>query len=207
MKKTTRFFIPVGIVLISLAIFLAGYNIWQDSEADFYAEQTAIELTAQIRADDDLEEDAEDVPDYILNPEMDMPVVEMNGREYIGTLEISSYDLQLPILSEWSYAGLRKSPARYEGSVYSGDLIIAGHNFRRHFRNLKNLKMGTEIIFTDADGNVFRYEVVELEILKPTAVEEIHEGDWDMTLFTCTIGGRSRVVIRCECTEGLRFCE
>ena len=51
------------------------------------------------------------------------------------------------------------------------------------------------------DGNVFRYEVVELETLMPTAIEEMTSGDWDLTLFTCTIGGGSRVTVRCELAE------
>jgi sortase A len=29
-------------------------------------------------------------------------------------------------------------------------------------------------------------------------VEEMESDEWDLTLFTCTIGGKSRVTIRCE---------
>jgi sortase A len=43
-----------------------------------------------------------------------------------------------------------------------------------------------------------------LEILRPTAVEEMISGDWDLTLFTCTIGGATRVTIRCEKTKDLQ---
>ena len=53
------------------------------------------------------------------------------------------------------------------------------------------------------DGNVFSYEVMALETLAPTAVEEMTEGDWDLTLFTCTVGGTTRLAVRCEALDAL----
>jgi len=43
--------------------------------------------------------------------------------------------------------------------------------------------------------------VAAREVLLPTAVEEMTAGEWDLTLFTCTLGGRSRVTVRCELVE------
>lgn len=137
-------------------------------------------------------------PDYLLNPEMDMPELKVDGRQYIGVLKIPSLKLQLPIMGEWSYPKLRTAPCRYVGSVYQNNMVICGHNYDRHFGRLKTLKIGAEVDFTDAEGNVFRYKVVELETLKPYAVNQMKSGDWDLTLFTCTIGGRTRVTVRCE---------
>ena len=31
-------------------------------------------------------------------------------------------------------------------------------------------------------------------------VEEMEAGEWDFTMFTCTIGGSNRVTVRCEAT-------
>ena len=45
-------------------------------------------------------------------------------------------------------------------------------------------------------GNVFIYKMVERETLNPTDIEEMKDGDWDLTLFTCTVGGKTRVTIR-----------
>ena len=42
---------------------------------------------------------------------------------------------------------------------------------------------------------------MEIETLKPRAIEEMDSGEWDLTLFTCTIGGSYRVTVRCEKTE------
>ena len=31
----------------------------------------------------------------------------------------------------------------------------------------------------------------------PDSIEQMKQGDWDLTLFTCTVGGRSRFAVRC----------
>ncbi len=133
-----------------------------------------------------------------------MRTIEIDGYLYIGTLSIPSYGLELPVMSEWSYPGLKIAPGRYTGSVWTDDLIICGHNYERHFGNLKYLEAGDEITFTDVDDNVFNYQVEEVYILQPTDVEEMvsqSSGEWDLTLFTCTIGGQTRVTVRCSRTE------
>ena len=113
------------------------------------------------------------IPDYVLNPEMDMPQEEVDGQEYSGVLTIPALSLDLPVIGEWSYSNLRTAPCRYAGSVYLNNMVIAAHNYRSHFGRLKDLPQGEEVIFTDMDGNVFRYRTAEMEILSPFAVEEM----------------------------------
>ena len=54
---------------------------------------------------------------------------------------------------------------------------------------------------TDADGNHFVYEVALLETLHPTSIQEMKHSNFDLTLFTCTVGGKMRVTVRCERVE------
>ena len=63
-------------------------------------------------------------------------------------------------------------------------------------KELKSLAEGDVATFTDMAGNVFIYKMVERETLNPTDIEEMEDGDWDLTLFTCTVGGKTRVTIR-----------
>ena len=51
--------------------------------------------------------------------------------------------------------------------------------------------------FTDVEGNVLSYTVAETELLDGSDVEAMEAGDWDLTLFTCTVGGKTRVTVRC----------
>ena len=105
-------------------------------------------------------------------------------------------ELELPVISEWNYPNLKIAPCRYGGSAYLNNLIICGHNYRSHFGNLKHLTVGDLAFFTDTDGNVFTYKMVGQETLSKTSAEAMESGEWDLTLFTCTVGGKNRVTIR-----------
>lgn len=195
-KNKGRTLIICGLLLITAALLLTGYNIWDEHRAADSAGDIMEQLDSLLPSPADPSDTAA-VPDYILNPNMDMPVTTIDGQDYIGVLTIPALNLSLPIMSEWSYPKLKLAPNRYLGSAYTGDLIIAGHNYRTHFGGLSTLSAGDEVIFTDVDGNEFTYAVVELEDLMSTDVERMQAGDWDLTLFTCTLGGRSRVTVRC----------
>lgn len=193
-----------GLLLMAAALILTGYNIWDGQRAAKASEEVleefppilrdrAEEPRAQIPTGPDVE-----IPDYILNPDMEMPVIEIDGNEYIGILEIPSLGLELPIMGQISYDKLKISPCRYSGSAYKGNLVIAGHNYRRHFSSLKTLPADETVIFTDVDGNCFYYKTVENQVLEPSQIQEMITGDWDLTLFTCTYGGQARFALRCE---------
>lgn len=138
------------------------------------------------------------IPDYVLCPDMEMPTARINETYYIGVLRIPALGLELPVVSTWSYANLRIAPCRFSGSVYQNNMIICGHNYSSHFGSLKNLREDDLVTFTDMDGNVFTYRLVEREILQPSQMDALEHGDWDLTLFTCTVGGRSRITLRFE---------
>ena len=66
--------------------------------------------------------------------------------------------------------------------------MIAGHNYRSHFGPIRDLESGDPVTFTDVEGTVYAYTVAEAEVLPPTAIGEMVEAGWDLTLFTCTTG-------------------
>lgn len=207
-NKNGVLLIGLGLLLIAAALFLAGYNIYDNYRAERSAGKALNQLDEYIdiqkskedknHHDDSISSSEEtEIPDYVLNPDMEMPVQTIDGQDYVGVLSIPALDLELPVISQWSYPKLKIAPCRYKGSAYLGDLVIAAHNYKSHFGSLKDLRQGDSVIFSDMDGNVFTYEVMELEALKSTDIEEMESGDWDLTLFTCTVGGQSRVTIRC----------
>jgi len=146
-----------------------------------------------------------EIPDYVLNPKMEMPVVNYDGYDYIGVLEIPMLGLRLPIISQWSYPGLKIAPCRYVGSAYTNNMVISAHNYQRHFGRINELRPGNTVLFTDVDGNVFKYEVVLKETLAPNDVDSMKYADFDLTLFTCTVGGSHRVTVRCDLLYGYGY--
>lgn len=201
-NKKGAFCMAAGFLLVLAALLLTGYNVWDEGRAGDAADATFQALKFQT------EEDREELPEYILpdylvDPRFEMPTVEIDGYDYIGYLDIPSLELSLPVMSEWSYPQLKIAPCRYAGSAYLDDMILAAHNYDRHFGRLKNLEGGELVRFTDVDGNVFDFSVTELELLWPEQTEEMLSGEWDLTLFTCTLGGRQRVTVRCDRIEDM----
>ena len=207
--------ITIGLLLIAAALFLVSYNLYDELRAEQSARQVVNQLDEYLRseaapeASTDSAGDQEPlvsdertvIPDYVLYPNMEMPVETINGIDFIGVLRIPTLELELPIISEWNYPNLKTAPCRYSGSAYLNNLIICGHNYTSHFGTLKNLWEGDIATFTDMDGNVFTYKMVERETLNPTDIEGMESGNWDLTLFTCTVGGQSRVTVRFELEE------
>ena len=128
----------------------------------------------------------------------EMTRVEIGGYDYIGYLSIPALELELPIMADWDYGQLQIAPCRYHGSVNGRDLVLMAHNYNSHFGRISQLELLDELTFTNMDGKEITYQVVGKDILDPTAVEEMTSGDFDLTLFTCTYGGGSRITVYCE---------
>ena len=182
------------LILAALSLFL-----WNRREAE-QAGEAAADILPQV-----VEQIAETTAEAPAPPDPFDPTMteaEIDGYLYIGYLSIPALGLELPVMSEWDYNRLNIAPCRYSGSTKTDDLVIAAHNFAQHFGGLSGLTGGEQVLFVDMDNVVSTYTVVAVEILAPTAVEEMTNGEYDLSLYTCTYGGRSRVTVRCDRTEG-----
>ena len=184
--------ITIGCLFILAALTLGGYNLWDDHRA----EQSVSGILDRLPIRKPPASDT--TPDYILNPDMEMPTEEIDGYLYIGKVSIPALALELPVMDTWDYKRMKIAPCRYVGTAYRPGFVLCAHNYTAHFGRLKNLSPGDSVIFTDVAGNEFSYEVAKVEILAPTAVEEMKSDDWDLTMFSCTLDGRTRVTVRCN---------
>ena len=200
MKRKGSVLIFTGLLLIAAALFITAFNLREEAAARTASVRAADRLEALIPAHTPRPAAVPGavLPENVPETDMEMPVKTVDGVDYIGVIAVPSLSFELPVASEWSYERLKISPCRYSGSVYSGDMVLCAHNYSSHFGQIKTLKPGDAVVFTDVDGNVYNYEVAELETLQPAAVDEIKSGEWDLTLFTCTIGGQTRVTVRCD---------
>ena len=126
-----------------------------------------------------------------------MPVVTIDGSDFVAIISIPALDLEFAVRNEWSKPGLKQSPCRYVGSVYTDDLIICAHNYTAHFGRLKELKQGDQIILVDMNGEVYLYHIDYIEEIDKFDISGMVSSGYDLTLFTCTIGGKARVTARC----------
>lgn len=131
-----------------------------------------------------------------------MQTVTVGAYDSIGVLAIPVLKLELPVLTDWNYEKLKSAPCHYYGSCYEADFVIAAHNYPSHFSRLSQLQAGDLVIFTDVTGENHYYEVILLETLVATATEEMITSGFDLSLYTCTPGGASRVTVRCNVISG-----
>lgn len=187
--------IGTGFMILGGAFLVAALSLilWNRREEEQAAEASGSRL---LQVQEVIEEESTDsaLPDPY-DPEM--KIVEIDGYGYIGYLSIPVLELELPVMADWSYPQLKVAPCRYYGSTKTQDLVIAAHNYQRHFGQIWKLKQGELVLFTDMDGVTTVYEVREVEELSAYAVEAMTAGDYDLTFFTCTYGGKSRVAVRC----------
>lgn len=211
MRKLGTVFVIIGALLICGALFLLLRNTSEDKQAGESA-STVLGGMKEAIVSEHIATEAPHLPSETEIPaelphvdpyneqevlqSYEMRVVEIDGWGYIGYLSIPKLGLELPIMNEIDYDGLKIAPCRMTGSVKSGDMIIAGHNYSRHFGNLKELEVGDAVYFTDMDGVERMYLVSELLVLEPIDIAGMNAGVWDMTLFTCTYGGAKRVTVR-----------
>lgn len=202
-NKFSFILILTGAVLILSALFLCLYNIIEDKKSGENAAQVLDVLKNEIIVSEETKKavlpETTDILSEKTTAEAKMPEKQVENYSYIGYISIPELNIELPVMSDWSYAGLNISPCRYSGRAADDNLIIAAHNYNSHFRRISKLNSGDEIYFTDIDGNVYSYEVTSTEIINGNDASAMYNDDdnsWDLTLFTCTLDGRNRITVR-----------
>ncbi len=195
-RKVSNRLIIAGAVLLLLSVILMLYNLNRDWDAKNEDYAILSELDEAVAASEVFRvTDAPEFPD-------DMDSVNIDDVDYIGYVTIPSLGVELPVTKTWSYEKLKFAPCRYSGNVSDNDLVICAHNYRSHFGRLSRLREGDEIRFKDVHGNVTHYQVTAYAVLAPTAIEKVTVSDADLTLFTCTYGGRTRYTVQCQKRDG-----
>ena len=193
-NKLGNALIALGVLALLAAVLLMGYNQWDSTRAEKAADRVLTQLEESIAE-----------PRTIYPGDAAADTETIDGYDYIGYLSIPSIGLALPVMQQWSYPGLKIAPGRYSGALHTDDLVIAGHNYARHFRPLKHLTVGTEVLFVDMNDNTWHYAVSDTEVLQPTQIGKMAvktpDSNWDLTLFTCTTTGQARYALRCVRTD------
>ena len=163
----------LGTVLVLAALSLFFRNRQEDERAGESVEHLLPLVKEYIEGSAEVKEAAAVRP---ARPDSDpsvMTEIELDGNYYIGYLSIPALGLELPVMAQWDYERLRIAPCRYTGSVKTDDLVIAAHNYSRHFGGISQFSGGEDVYFTDLDGMRYCYQVVKVETLEPTVSREV----------------------------------
>ena len=184
----------LGLVCCLLGIIWLRCNLAESNRAAMASITVLPQLEQYIPISDSFME----MPTQPLQEAQVVTEIEIDGRPYIAVLEIPALELTLPVIGSWSEENGKIAPCRYSGSFLNNNLVICAHNYKSHFGNLPVLELGDSVVLTDMDGNVYSYQVSEKLVISGMDLAELEAGEWDLTMFTCTNGGKSRFLVRCN---------
>ena len=219
-----------GIVLITGSVFLTICNFWNNDRAGKASEQILRAIDEEIVSINPtkpssvppaetfmnsytelFEDDSESPSETSLesNDQERMHTITVGNFNYIGTIEIPSLGIRLPVMDSWSEVKLKYSPCLYSGSYQENNMVICGHNYRKHFSPIKQINLGADVYFVTVDIEIYHYTVCNRETVPPTSIQKmivnmstVENGsgaveNWHLTLFTCNPGGQTRCAVRC----------
>ena len=208
-KGKSKAFIIAGVLLLLVAGGLFVYSRIDDHLAGLRAQRVLEQVLAgdwevavlnarnQHSASQGNAAGALDYPEFERDSEEAGEIPFANS--VIGILEIHDLDITLPVFNSSTNAMLNISPGRYMGSLGEKPerLVIAGHNYRRHFGQISTLVPGDMITFTTSDGSVYHYEMIGAESIHMNDVTLIEAcSEWDITLLTCEKDNTFRTLVR-----------
>ena len=205
--RTAVILIAAGSALIAASVSLFAYNRWDEERANDKAAETARLFISAVRAaDSQIGGAGPPTGNSAADPESgkDRPLgqtIVIDNYNYIGVLSIPSLGLSLPVMDSWSYPRLKLSPCRYFDTIGGNNLVIAAHNYNRHFGHIDKLAYADPVIITDTAGGVHNYRVAEVTAVDAGDMIGMIDSGYALTLFTCTYGGQARVTVRCVKNE------
>lgn len=126
---------------------------------------------------------------------------------YESILSIPTLKVEYPVLSETTDELLKISLNKFWGGSPNtvGNYCVVGHNYRsgRMFGKLSQIKNDDRVFLQDMSGKKLEYRVYDKFVVDPEDVSctsQITNGLKELTLITCTNGGKQRLIVKCrEC--------
>ena len=94
-------FIGIGVLLILVSLVITGFNKYEDLNAGKQAQEVLDVFKNEVVTQNHV------VDNLITNEVKEMKTININGDEFIGTIKIPSINLELPVMSEYTYSKLK----------------------------------------------------------------------------------------------------
>jgi len=189
-KRKLSVLLLVGVTLILLSLVLVSIFLIRGQIGAVKCREVAEKMQAL------LPEKSPGVPELYGDP--NMPVLEIDGKDYVALLEIPAWDLTLPVADSWNKDRLYEGPARFSGSAYDGTLVIGGVDDARQLGFCDKIENGTEVTVTDMTGASFSYTVSRVDRAKQADARWLMNSEFDLTLFCRDLYSMEYVAVRCS---------
>lgn len=190
MKDKKKFF-GIALVVIGLLVIVisAGIKInSMNTEKKIREEYEQALNDLQKGADEKMDEDSK-------------LGFENEDIDAIGIMVIPKINVKVLVAEGTEDEKLKYYVGHFENTALPGEkgnFAVAGHRnyiYNEMFRDVNQLEAGDDIIVRTAKGE-FTYKVKEQKVIEPTDVDILDPtDDSTVTLVTCTIGGKQRLVV------------
>ena len=187
MKRRSSWLLFLGVLLIGGSVVLLLVSQWYGGHTAKKAKGVAAEIAQRLPSR------TAGVPGEIPDPQM--PVLELDGKDYVCLLDVPAFGVTLPVQMNWSQWELLQTPCRFWGSSYDGTLILGGSSGQFDFCG--KLDLGHRIIITDMQGREFSYEVCHIERSGNAQYERLAHSDYPLTLFVKEAYANRYILVRC----------
>lgn len=164
----------------------------------------AIEYSKRYKNEENIKEVMSEVYENVQKENnKEIPYIEYEGYQVIGTVKIPKINIEYPILIESTKDSLKKSIARFGNNEVNeiGNLCLAGHNYidGSMFGKINQLEKEDQIYISDLYGNEVSYKIFNKYITNPnddTVLESVNKEKREITLITCINGNKDRLIIK-----------
>lgn len=125
-----------------------------------------------------------------------MPVLSLEGEDYIGILEIPAFGSALPVGAYWGNSS--RYPCRFSGSVYDRSIRIGATTQAGQYDFYREISVGDTLYFTDMTGNRYSYVVADIRYTRHASEETQDSRDADLTLFIQNVYAFEYIQIYCN---------
>ena len=125
-----------------------------------------------------------------------MPVLSLNGTDYVGILELPAHASSLPVCADWGHSS--KQPCRFSGSIYDGTMQIGGTSQNGQYEFYREISVGDAVYFTDMTGDRYTYAVKDIRYEKHANQTALAKEDAALVLFIKNIYAFEYVIVFCD---------
>ena len=133
-------------------------------------------------------------------------LTEINPGDEIGIIEIESVNLKNVIVESTANAYLKYHVCHFEESAMPGEygnFALAGHSstyyYNQVFNEVHKVKVGDKIKITTVNDE-FIYTIIDTKVVESDEIEVLNQdmSKKEITLVTCTNGGKQRFIVKGE---------
>lgn len=125
-----------------------------------------------------------------------MPAVSIDGKDFIGIIEIPRFSSSLPVGGDWGNSS--KYPCLFSGSIYDRTIQVGATTQKGQYDFYRDLSIGDALIFTDMEGNRFTYEIKSMCYEKHADPSLLATADADFVLFIKNIYAFDYLIVYCS---------